>query len=83
MSLLLDIEEVRALVHGADYDGFTAYDLQNRLQMHGGPVRRLIAAGHLKSITVVTPVSRCSLAATSSTSAGPSTNSTGWTSKPW
>jgi len=59
MSLLLDIEEVRALVRGADYDGFTAYDLQSRLQMHGGTVRRLIAAGHLKTITVVNLVNRC------------------------
>ena len=59
MSLMLDIEEVRALVRGADYDGFTAYDLQSRLQMHGGTVRRLIAAGHLKTITVVNLVNRC------------------------
>lgn len=40
MSLLLDIEEVRALVRAADYDGFTACDLQSSLQMHGGTVRR-------------------------------------------
>ena len=59
MAVLVDVEEVRALVRGPDHGGFTAVALKDRMQMHDGTVRRLMAAGHLKTVTVVNPVNRC------------------------
>jgi hypothetical protein len=59
MSVLVDVEEVRALVRGPDHGGFTAVALKDRMQMHDGTVRRLMAAGHLKTVTVVNPINRC------------------------
>jgi len=59
MSLLVDVEEVRALVRGADHGGFTASALQDRLQTADRAIRKLTAGGHLKTVTVVNPINRC------------------------
>lgn len=49
MALLVDVEEVRALVRGADPGGFSAEALGERLQTRPHVIRKLIAAGHLAS----------------------------------
>jgi hypothetical protein len=59
MSVLVDVEEIRALVRGPDHGGFTAFALKDRMQTTHRVVRKLIAQGHLKTITVVNPVNRC------------------------
>lgn len=59
MALLVDVEEVRALVRGADPGGFSAEALGARLQTRPHVIRKLIAAGHLASETVTNPVNRC------------------------
>lgn len=59
MSLLVDVEEVRALVRGAEPGGLSAEALGGRLQTRPHVVRKLIAAGHLESETVINPVNRC------------------------
>ncbi|MGY3582083.1 hypothetical protein ACVIGB_000994 [Bradyrhizobium sp. USDA 4341] len=59
MSLLLDLEEVRALVRGPDHGGYTAVALTERLRVADRAAAALIKYRHLKSITVVNPVNRC------------------------
>jgi hypothetical protein len=59
MSLLVDVEEVRALVRGPDHGGFTVADLEARLQTTDRVIRKLIAGGHLKTETVINPINRC------------------------
>lgn len=59
MSLLVDVEEIRALVRGADHGGFTGKALQARLQTTDRVTRNLIAGGHLKTETVIHPINRC------------------------
>jgi hypothetical protein len=59
MSVLVDVEEIRALVRGPDHGGFTAVALKDRMRMHDGTIRKLMAAGHLKTATVVNPINRC------------------------
>ena len=55
MSLLVDVEEIRALVRGADHGGFTGKALQGRQQTTDRVIRNLIAGGHVKTETVVNP----------------------------
>jgi len=59
MSVLVDVEEVRALVRGPDHGGFTGEALQDRLQTADRVIRKLIAGGHLKTETVINPINRC------------------------
>ncbi|MDH2403255.1 TniQ family protein [Bradyrhizobium sp. SSUT18] len=59
MAVLVDVEEVRALVRGADPGGLTAEAFAERLQTRPHVVRKLIVAGHLKTATVINPVNRC------------------------
>lgn len=59
MALLVDVEEVRALVRGADPGGLSAEAVGARLQTRPHVIRKLIVAGHLKSDTVTNPVNRC------------------------
>ncbi len=59
MSVLVDVDEIRALVRGPDHGGFTAGALKERMQVNDRTVRQLMAAGHLKTVTVVNPVNRC------------------------
>jgi hypothetical protein len=61
MSLLVDIEEVHALVRGPDHSGFTLGGLKERMQMQTTDrvARALMAYGYLKTEVVVNPVNRC------------------------
>jgi hypothetical protein len=59
MSVLLNIEEVRALVSGADLGGLTSQALADRLRVADKVTRKLIAGGHLRTITAINPVNRC------------------------
>jgi hypothetical protein len=59
MSLLLDLEEVRALVRGPDHGGLTGLQIKDKLSTTAKVAAALIKHGHLKSITVVNPIDRC------------------------
>lgn len=59
MAILVDVEEVRALVRGADHGGFAGKALQGRLQTTDRVIRNLIAGGHLKTETVINPINQC------------------------
>jgi len=59
MAVLVDVVEVRKLVKGADHGGFTGAALSDRLRTTDRVVRRLIAGGHLKTVTVTNPINRC------------------------
>lgn len=62
MSVLVDVEEVRALVRGADLDGLASQALAERLRVADKVARKLIAGGHLPTVTAVNPVNRCPVA---------------------
>jgi hypothetical protein len=59
MSVLVDVEEIRALVRGPDHGGFTGEALQDRLLTADRVIRKLIAGGHLKTETMINPINRC------------------------
>jgi hypothetical protein len=59
MSLLLDLEEVRALVRGPDHGGLTGQAISDRLRVADRAAAALIKYRHLKSVTVINPVNRC------------------------
>ncbi|MHC2332110.1 hypothetical protein [Bradyrhizobium sp. USDA 4454] len=59
MSLLLDLEEVRALVRGPDHGGLSGLQIKDKLSTTAEVAAALIKLGNLKSITVVTPINRC------------------------
>jgi hypothetical protein len=59
MSVLVDVEEIRALVRGPDHGGFTSVALKDRLQTTDRVARALMAHGHLKTVNVINPVNRC------------------------
>jgi hypothetical protein len=59
MSVLVDVEEVRAMVRGPDHGGFTGEALKDKLSTTTKVAAALIKHGHLKTITVVNPVNRC------------------------
>jgi len=59
MSVLVDVEEIRALVRGLDHGGFTGEALQDRLLTADRVIRKLIAGGHLKTETMINPINRC------------------------
>jgi hypothetical protein len=59
MSVLVDIEEVRALVRGPDHGGLTGIEIKDKLSTTAKVAAALIKHGHLKTITVVNPVNRC------------------------
>jgi hypothetical protein len=59
MALLVDMDEVRALVRGADPGGFTGRMLAERLGVADRVSGKLIAGGHLTTVTVINPVNRC------------------------
>ncbi|EHR03026.1 TniQ family protein [Bradyrhizobium sp. WSM471] len=62
MALLVDVEEVRALVRGADLGGLTSQALADRLRVADKVTRKLIAGGHLRTATAINPVNRCPVA---------------------
>lgn len=59
MAVLVDVEEVRALVRGADLPGLTSQALADRLRVADRVTRKLIAGGHLRTVTAINPVNRC------------------------
>ena len=59
MSVLVDIEEVRALVRGPDHGGLTGMEIKDKLSTTAKVAAALMKHGHLKTITVVNPVNRC------------------------
>jgi acetylornithine/succinyldiaminopimelate/putrescine aminotransferase len=59
MSVLIDIEEVRALVRGPDHGGLTGMEIKDKLSTTAKVAAALIKHGHLATITVVNPVNRC------------------------
>lgn len=59
MAVLVDVEEVRALVRGADLPGLTSQALADRLRVADRVTRKLIAGGHLRTTTAINPVNRC------------------------
>jgi hypothetical protein len=59
MSVLVDVEDVRALVRGPDHGGFTGMEIKDKLSTTAKVAAALIKHGHLKTITVVNPVNRC------------------------
>ena len=59
MSVLVDLEEARALVRGPDHGGLTSVELKHRLQIGDRIARALMAQRVLKTLTVVNPVNRC------------------------
>jgi hypothetical protein len=59
MAVLVDVEEVRALVRGADLDGVTGQALADRLHVADKVAHNLIAGGHLPTVTEINPVNRC------------------------
>jgi hypothetical protein len=58
-SVLVDVEEVGALVRGPDHGGFTGMEIKDKLSTTTKVAAALIKHGHLKTITVVNPVNRC------------------------
>jgi hypothetical protein len=59
MALLVDVDEVRDPVRGADPGGFTGRMLAERLGVADRVTGKPIAGGHLKTVTVINPVNRC------------------------
>lgn len=59
MSLLLDIEEVRALVRGPELDGLTRVEISYRLPTTTKIAAALIEHGYLTTVTAINPVNRC------------------------
>lgn len=59
MAVLVDVEEVRALVRGAELPGLTSQALADRLRVADKVTRKLIAGGHLRTVTAINPVNRC------------------------
>jgi hypothetical protein len=59
MSVLLDLDEVRALVRGPDHGGLTGMEIKDRLSTTAKVASALIKHGYLKSVTVINPVNRC------------------------
>jgi hypothetical protein len=62
MSLLLDIEEVRALVRGPELDGLTGMEIKDRLSTTAKVAAALIRYGYLPTVTAINPVNRCPVA---------------------
>ncbi len=62
MSLLLDIDEVRALVRGQELDGLTRIEIGDRLSTTDRVAAALIRHGYLPTVTAINPVNRCPLA---------------------
>jgi hypothetical protein len=58
-SVLVDVEEVRAMVRGPDHGGLTGLEIKDKLSTTTKVAAALIKHGHLKTITVVNPVNRC------------------------
>ncbi|MBJ6127865.1 TniQ family protein [Microvirga splendida] len=59
LSVLVNVEEVRAAVRRPDHGSLSLRDVERRLGVHTSAVQGLIAGGHLASEVAVNPVNRC------------------------
>lgn len=59
MSVLVDVEEVRALVRGPDHGGLTGMEIKDRLSTTAKVAAALIRHGYLPTVTAINPVNRC------------------------
>lgn len=59
LSVLVDVEEVRALVRGPDKGGLTGLEIKDRLSTTAKVASALIKHGYLNSTTVTNPVNKC------------------------
>lgn len=62
MAVLVDVRDVRGMVRGADLPGLTSQALADRLRVADKVTRKLIAGGHLRTVTAINPVNRCPVA---------------------
>lgn len=59
LSVLVDLDEIRAKVRGADHGGLTQRDVARVIGTHPKVAGRIIAAGDLKSFVAINPTNRC------------------------
>lgn len=59
LSVLVNVEEVRAAVRRPDHGSLSLRDVERRIGVHTSAVKGLIAGGHLATETAVNPVNRC------------------------
>lgn len=59
LSVLVDIEEVRALVRGPEIDGLTGVEIKDRLSTTAKVAAALIKHGYLAKVIAINPVNRC------------------------
>ena len=59
LSVLVDIDEIRANVRGDDHGGLSLQQVESMMETNDKVVRALTRAGHLKTLTVTNPVNRC------------------------
>jgi hypothetical protein len=59
LSVLVELEEVRALVRGQDHGGLTPYQVACTLGATDRVARMLIKHGHLKTVVTINPINRC------------------------
>ncbi len=58
-SLLVDLTEIKGLVHGSKREGFTARELEVRLKTSTKVITALITNGKLPTSVITNPVNRC------------------------
>ncbi|MCB5175918.1 TniQ family protein [Microvirga lenta] len=59
LSVLVDVEEVRAAVRRPDHGSLSLRAVERRLGVHTSAIRGLIEGGHLATEIAVNPVNRC------------------------
>jgi hypothetical protein len=63
LSVLVDVEEVRAKLKGKAHGGLTPAEVSKMLGIGDGVARALMAHGHLKTFTAINPINHCPQAA--------------------
>jgi hypothetical protein len=59
LSVLVDIEEIKAFVRGEDHGGISLARVATRLRTNDYVVKALVENGHLKSSVGINPVNKC------------------------
>jgi hypothetical protein len=59
LSVLVDVEEIRAKTRGPEHGGITQREMSKRLHTTDGVVRALVKGKHLKTFTARDPVNHC------------------------
>jgi hypothetical protein len=59
LSVLVDLDEIRAKVRGADHGGLTQKEVARVIRTHPKVAGRIIAAGDLKSFVAINPTNQC------------------------